>query len=43
MVVVPDFAHPIINTAEIATDSRRENFDLLFFMTQVNLWAIGKR
>jgi hypothetical protein len=43
LVVVPDFAQLIINTVEIATNIRRENFDLFFFMTQVNLWAIGKR
>ena len=43
LVVVSDFAQPIINTVEIATNSRRENFDLMFFMTQVNLWTIGKK
>jgi hypothetical protein len=43
LVVVSDFAQPIINTVEIATNSRREYFDLLVFMTQVDLWAIGKR
>jgi hypothetical protein len=43
LVVVPDFAQLIINTVEIATNSRREYFDLLVFMTQVDLWAIGKR